>query len=445
MLVVRTPVDRLSRPNESIVVASILALSFVMRLAAAAYYGRGRLPLVENVYVARALAAGQGYADAFAPGSGPTAHTGPLSPLLLALIFRMLGADSFAAFAAVAMLGVAAVTVSFYLAYLCFREIGLPYGQRIAALIVASLFPFQLSLETTDLIVWEAAYATCALLGVLLYVLKRDKAANLSLGEALGVATLIVILVLLSPSCGLAAAGALGILCLRKLRLPAAMLVAGWMVAFFLLATTPWLQRNERLLGAAIRTRSSFALSFAVGFYDGQLTLPPREANTRRVIALSPHHRGGTGMRLMREAGGEIRYARKLKAETIAWIKRHPAGAAWIAARNAWNFYCPPAWFWDRWFEEPVRLASKLRAAFMAPFSIVAMASLIALAIRRQGPYLYLLAIVILIALPYVMTSALLRYRYPISSLLIFSAFLGAGIALQNWRASRAVPARVRA
>jgi len=67
----------------------------------------------------------------------------------------------------------------------------------------------------------------------------------------------------------------------------------------------------------------------------------------------------------------------------------------------------------------------------LALSSLIALASLVVLASRKKGPYLYLLAIVTLVAVPYVITSAMLRYRYPISSILIFLAVLGVNLAVR--------------
>src|SRR5262249_57133511 len=45
----------------------------------------------ENEQVAGALADGRGWSDAFDRGTGPTAHTAPLYPLMLAGIYRLCG------------------------------------------------------------------------------------------------------------------------------------------------------------------------------------------------------------------------------------------------------------------------------------------------------------------------------------------------------------------
>src|SRR5271155_2895798 len=48
-------------------------------------------PGTENERVAAALAAGNGWSDAFDTGTGPTAHVAPLYPLVLSGIYRLCG------------------------------------------------------------------------------------------------------------------------------------------------------------------------------------------------------------------------------------------------------------------------------------------------------------------------------------------------------------------
>jgi len=427
----------IERVGEGRIAACLLVLAFLLRMAGAAHYGHFQLQPVENRAIAEALANNRGYADAFRPGSGPTAHTGPLAPLIMAAVFTIFGTGTLISAIVLTMLGAAAVTLSFYLVYRCFAVIGVPITVRLLALAFVTLVPFQLSLETTDLVVWEVAYATAFLAAMLLVILKLDSAPSVSFPALLGLAAATAFLELFSPASGLAAAGAVGLLLLRRTPWPMWLLVGGLTLAFFLAMTTPWKLRNEKLLGAPIRTRSSFGLSFAIGFHDGQLTAPSqREANMGRLKLIHPHHAGGPGYRLMREAGGEVAYNRKLVAETKVWIARHPIGAARIALRNLWNYYCPPTWFWDRWFSSatPPRAVSIMRSIMVSMLSLLGLGSLAWLVWQRRWRFIYFIPPVALPALPYVITFPLLRYRYPTSSILIFLAFTGVGILAAKWR-----------
>jgi hypothetical protein len=270
---------------------------------------------------------------------------------------------------------------------------------------------------------------------MLLVILKLDGAPSVKLHTLIGLAAATAFLELFSPASGLAAAGSLGLLLVRRTPWPMWLLIGAITLAFFLAMTTPWKLRNEKLLGASIRTRSSFGLSFAIGFHDGQLTAPSqREANMGRLQRIHPHHVGGPGYRLMREAGGEVAYNRKLVAETKHWIAQHPIGAARIALRNLWNYYCPPTWFWDRWFVTPPRTVSILRSIMVSMFSLLGLGSLAWLIWQRRWRFLYFVPPVALPVLPYVITFPLLRYRYPTSSILIFLAYTGIGILAAKWR-----------
>jgi len=244
-------------------------------------------------------------------------------------------------------------------------------------------------------------------------------------------AVVIAFLELLSPSTGLAAAGMLGILLLRRTRWPTWILIGGLTLACFYAMTTPWKMRNERVMGAPVRTRSSLGLSFAVGFYQGQVSIPSaRRANVERMKEIHPHYKQGPGYQRMKAAGGEVAYNRLLVAETKTWIAQHKGEALKIAIRNLWNYYCPPAWFWDRWADAPIRPISSARAILFGLISLAGLATLAWFLVRRRWRYLYLAALVALPALPYVMTFPLLRYRYPISSPLIYLACAGAGMVL---------------
>jgi hypothetical protein len=332
---------------------------------------------------------------------------------------------------------IACVLASIYLLNACFRELGIGAGARLAAVAFTALMPIQLYLESAELAVWEVGYATVALYGILLVALKLDRRKSIPLMAWVGLAAAVALLVLLSPAPGLGAAGILGLLLLRREHWPMRIFVAGLTLTFFLVITTPWMLRNERLLGAPIRTRTSFAYSFAVGFHDKQLTERLREANTSRVIEIAPHHRGGPGYAKMKAAGGEVAYTRKLVAETKRWIVHHPLGATKIALRNLWNYYCPPAWLWDRWSKTPVRPISQIRAFLFALIALAGLVNLSRLLALRQWRFLYPASIAVLPALPYVVTYPLLRYRYPVSSLLIFLTAAGISALWLRYRSRR--------
>src|SRR5579871_4568388 len=88
------------------------AAAAMMLLTAASRFGlhylvswNSSLLWVEPINVGRALATGNGFANAFGPASGPTAHCSPAYPVLVSLIFRCFGPDSTAAANGVRLLG----------------------------------------------------------------------------------------------------------------------------------------------------------------------------------------------------------------------------------------------------------------------------------------------------------------------------------------------------
>ena len=417
-------IDRL---GERRLVVILLLIAALMRFGAAFHYLHLKPQRVENQMIAVALVQNQGYADAFRPDSGPTAHSGPLAPLVMAGVYKMFGVETPLAEAVLTLLGIGSVILTFYLLYRCFEQLGVARAPRLAALAFVCLVPIQLSLESTELGIWEVGYGTAAMSAILLAVLRLDARRSVGLPALCALAGATAVLEVFSPSTGLAAAGLLGLLLVRRTRWPIWFLIGGLTLAFFIAITTPWKLRNERVLGEPVRTRSSFGLSFAIGYYEGQLINPsPRGANVERLEALHPHYRPGPGYERMKAAGGEVAYNRQLVAETRRWIASHPSDALKIALRNLWNFYCPPAWFWDRWSDAQIRPVSIVRAILFDALSLAGLATLAWLLLRRRWLFLYLGVAILLPAIPYVMTFPLLRYRYPISSVLIFLAFAGA-------------------
>ncbi|WP_294391430.1 hypothetical protein [uncultured Sphingomonas sp.] len=425
----------IGRIGERRLALALVLLCVLLRFAAALWY-KGVEPLaVENQMVAVALAEHHGYAGAFRPDSGPTAHTGPVAPLLMAAVYAILGVETPAAEVVLDLLGAASIALTFLLAYACFTLLDIGRTSRLLALAFLCVVPMQISLEGREASVWEFGYVGCALFGLLLIILNADLAGRVRVPVLVGIALGVAALEVLSPSAGLASAGALGLLLLRRTRWPMWIAIGGLTLLFYVALTTPWAMRNQRVLGEPIRSRSSFGLSFAIGFYPGQITNPDeRAANVDRLVALHPHSQGGPGYALMNRAGGEVAYNRKLAAETQAWVRTHRSEAAFIAARNLQNFFFPPPWLWDRWETGPIRFRTTLRALATSVMALAGLLTLGWVLWARRWRFLYLAAVSILVAAPYIASFALLRYRFPVGVILTFLAFAGVGMVLSRRR-----------
>jgi hypothetical protein len=303
---------------------------------------------------------------------------------------------------------------------------------------VAALAPIQLQMESAELPFWEAGYATLVLAVMVYRIIKLDGAVSVKLFPLLAMGAAVALLEILNPAAGLSAAGALGLLLLRRTGWAYRLLVPVATLAFFLLATTPWQIRNQEVMGAPIRLRTSMGYSLAISYYDGAVNPSSlRDANVSRFNAIHPHSLSGPGLRKLKEAGGEVAYSRQLGDEAKRWIRDHPRKAAIIAIRNLKNFYFPPAWFWDRWSDAPIRAISVIRSWMLGTISMLAFGALLALLWKGQARFLYLAVVIAAASAPYVAAFPLLRYRYPISTMLMFLAVTGAAMLLRKAMAIR--------
>ena len=80
------------------------------------------------------------------------------------------------------------------------------------------------------------------------------------------------ILFLFSPQAALACYGMLGWLALRRRGWLGFAAAAAVSAALFLVISLPWALRNEAVFGERVWTRSSFGISFAVGYHSAAIS-----------------------------------------------------------------------------------------------------------------------------------------------------------------------------
>jgi hypothetical protein len=174
-------------------------------------------------------------------------------------------------------------------------------------------------------------------------------------------------------------------------------------------------------LGAPILLRDNFGLELAFGNYPGAVDpADPRLAYWTRMTDIQTMHLTEAQLRA---AGGEVAYYRALGQTAWEWIDAHPWDFLTLCGRRFVEFFLPPRWFWSPYSAAPERL-SGLRQSIVWLAALGGLATLVAMAPFRR-PYAYILAAIIAYSLPYVLTHTDLRYRYPISTLLIFCALDG--------------------
>jgi 4-amino-4-deoxy-L-arabinose transferase-like glycosyltransferase len=360
-------------------------------------------------------------ADAYRPGSGPTTHVGLLPPLVPAAAYWLLGANTPAAEITLTILAGLVIAGAAFVINAIFLELGTPLTARCAALLFVCLVPVNVSLEAQDLRAREAGWAALGLALLILAALRLDRVRErLSLADALGLSLGGAFLFLLSPAVGLAGYGALAILALRRVKARYWIALMALAVAIAAIVSLPWALRNQQQFGRMIWSRGNFGIEFALGTYPGAVSPHDPAAAFRTRLAEIHPFRSDQAYASMQSAGGEIGYSDALAEQTWRWVSAHRAQAAHIWLRHLKEFYFPPAWLWNPYARADLK--SRLQALSLDVISLLAFAAIAASLYRRRWQYLYLAVPIALIAVPYMLAQPRLRYRYVISSMLIFLA-----------------------
>jgi hypothetical protein len=389
----------------------------------------------ESYNVAASLVTTGRFADPFGYPSGPTAHVGMLTPLPSALAYWLFGVGSPRAEYILTVWTVFLVCLSIWLCWRLAVALEAPLGGRIAAVAVAALAPLYLAIEVRIARNWEVLPATVILIWILLKLAEAD-AGVFTRGRLVLIGASAGFLFILSPPAGLAAIVSLGLFHLLRAPLrqwwiaPVSTLVVAGLLA------GPWALRNMRELGAPIFLRDNFGLELAIANYPGAVhPADQRLADWSRMTEIQTMHLTEAQLRA---AGGEVAYYRAMGQTAREWIAAHPWDFLTLCGRRFVEFFLPPSWFWSPYSATPERF-SGLRQFIVWLAALGGLATLVAMAPFRR-PYAYILVAILACSLPYVLTHPDLRYRYPISTLLIFCALDGSFRLFTYLRARRDIP-----
>jgi hypothetical protein len=319
----------------------IVALAMVLR-AGAIYIAEppDHVHGTELANVAGAILAGRGIADAYGPGTGPTAHASPAYPMLLAVVYSIFGFGKAGAIAE-NVFGLFQVLGIFLLILPLCRACGLP---PVSGLLGALFFAIPLS-STSERGEWEAPLSALTVMAALILAKRLFDSDTWSVREGLltGVfcGTALLIVPALAPWFVLLAATAFlftdkssgwwsrsgGIRFLAISGLTAALVL------------TPWTVRNYRVLGAPIWSRSNFGLEFAVSNNDGarveyQDLYDSGVNNQMHPLASDVERRRVSEM-------GEVAYNRQKLHEGLQWVSTHPGREATLFLGRIFHFWFP--------------------------------------------------------------------------------------------------------
>lgn len=426
----QTGSSRRPSPREPLIVIAMLfcgaSARFVVEVSANTlfpYY-------TESYYTAISLATTGRFADPFGYPSGPTAHVGMLTPLPAALVYWLFGGDSPYAEIILYCWAASLVCLSIWFCWRLAVVLDAPRAARLTAVAVAALAPLQFRLEMRENRTWEINLATVVLIWILLKLAKSDvnvlrRRSLVLIGSSTGV------LFILNSASGLGAI--LSVALFHRLRVPARQ----WWIAPLSLALVGgslagfWTERNMRELGAPIFLRDNLGLELALSNYSG--AVHPADANGAYLTRFDEIHPMRMAAGELKAKGGEVAYYHALGQQVRDWIAAHPWEFLHLCGRRFIEFFLPPRWLWSPMEDVPTHQIG-LRQLVVWAAALGGLATLFVMA-PRQRPYAYILVAVLGCSLVYTVVQPWLRYRYMISTLLIFCAFDGA-FRLAAWMRS---------
>lgn len=361
-------------------------------------------------------------ADAFRPGQGPTAHVMPVTPAIAGLVYRQFGVDSAVSAGILTAWSLALVFGGYLLFFRAFGRVGTPLPARLGAFAVLALIPLNVSLEAAWFRVWDGALAVFMAAFCLNQVLRLDAADRVGRRDVIGLGLLAAACLFVSPAIGLAAYGAGLVLMVRKTaprRWPGITAVVAVTAAIVL---TPWLVRNNEVMGKPILLRDNFGLELSLGFHaDAASTSDMHASFVKRLRTVHPFGDGsGRAYAALQAAGGEIAYAEKMGAEAKAWIRDNPGASVRLAFVHLRGMLFPPAWYWDMFGKTSTGTLVKMAANWL--LTVLALAGLGLGLWRATRPYVYVALFALLPLTPYILVQPILRYRYLITALFTFIA-----------------------
>jgi uncharacterized membrane protein len=371
----------------------------------------------EAARVARSIAGGGGFADAFFAGQGPTAHLLPLPPLVAGGLFTLLGIDSPAATLVLIAWSLAQSLGSFLLLALLWQRLGASRGTLVSTIALLALCPVFAAQDALDFRYWEGGLAAC--LGAMnLLLLERFWRTPPSTRALLGVAGLTALTFFVSPPVGLAVDACWALFALNTLPVKRSISFAGSAAAALTLFLVPWALRNQAQFGTPILLRSNFGLEIALASHPGALAGEDPELRfERRLHAIHPYHGAAPAFQA---AGGEVAYAEALGRDTRRWIATHPGAFARLCLRHLREFFFPRPWQWN--YSDWIRLQEP-RAWITGVINALGLLGLAIGVVRRRRFHAMLALYVALVAAPYAIVQPIPRYTYLVYPLLAFAAF----------------------
>ena len=382
-------------------------LSFVVRFAMLMYVGYSEqhgTGEVENI--ALALLRKHQFADPFAVPTGPTAHTTPFYPLLVAGVYALFG-SGYAGYLVRALLDIGAYSFLYSLYIWLAPSFGFPEVAGLIAGVASALLPVKRSAEVFG--GWEEPYAAMALAVLLLLTLKRWRAPHRETSMALwiGVGWGVAFYVSFSLLAILGGVILVDVFVRRSwitIRDNLCVVLAAMAVM------SPWIIRNRVELHGWTLMRNGFGENLWCSNNDHaypSIELINADPIARNMYPLYSRSEA-TKVRQM----GELAYDRSELQMALQWIRQHPGKFASLSLRRFLYFWGGP-------------LEHRYELIVTTSYTLAGLVGLLFIG-RYVGTIQFQLWIAALISYPmtYYFVQYVNRYRTPIDWMLWLSAGL---------------------
>ncbi len=394
----------------------IFGLALAARLVLLFGFHRYEISRPEAVKIAISLAERGAFADPYYVATGPTAHTAPVYPALIAPFYAWFGDSNRADFLRFAF-NAAVASVGYALLPAIADALGIGWGLGVLAGLAGALIPLHHWPECMGQ--FENTCTGVFLELALLHFLRFLRSASFALSGAIRAGVLWGAGILLSPTSA-AVLAALACVAAWKLR-PRLTDAARWSAvaaAVILAVLAPWMARNwAQRLGLTF-VRDDLGLELFVSNQDASQAVA--EVNFAASYWRRVHPHVSLQACLELKSIGERAFERRKLEQAIDWIGAHPGRFARLSMERVANFWFPPM----------PRFEWVFRAV-----TILAAAGWVLMWMRRRMAAVVLAAVLLGYSAVFTVVETSVRYQHPIWwCLVLLSAYaVGQGLLKADW------------
>jgi hypothetical protein len=319
-------------------VIAIVALTVIVRLGIMVLtdsYARPHVGEVDNIAIA--IASGRGFADAYAPNTGPTTHYTPGQPLLIAICYILFGINADGEFARQIQRIIFSCLLFGSLPVVALR-LGLSARVGMLAGLAGAILPLHIlqELRGSGAILDSLFIAAFALNSFSFW--QRPESFSPAAGSRQGL--LLGIACLFNPVIVALAAG-FGLYAFYRfpVRRRAVLLHYAAAAVITVLCLLPWAFYNHHRMGRFVLIRGNFPLEMSLSFHPKAEVLLK---DAWQVPGAYPHPSADPVQSARVRALGESAYMDEKKQEVIAFVRDNPGQVASLITGRIFRF-----WFSD--------------------------------------------------------------------------------------------------